>query len=56
MRRDDAIRLRPMLVHAYSDINLDILWQTVQDDRPMLVADLARAMPGEANSLSDQIQ
>lgn len=28
--------MRHRLVHAYFDINLDILWQTVQDDLPPL--------------------
>jgi uncharacterized protein with HEPN domain len=37
MHRDDAVRLRHSLVHAYFDINLDILWRTVQDDLPALL-------------------
>jgi len=39
MRKDDVI-----LVHAYFDINLDILWRTVQDDLPPLVAELERLL------------
>jgi uncharacterized protein with HEPN domain len=35
---DDIIGMRHRLVHAYFDINLDILWRTVQDDLPALVA------------------
>lgn len=35
---DDIIGMRHKLVHAYFDINLDILWRTVQDDLPALVA------------------
>ncbi len=30
----DMIAMRHRLVHAYFDINLDILWQTVQQDLP----------------------
>ncbi len=35
---DDIIGMRHRLVHAYFDINLDILWQTVQEDIPALIA------------------
>jgi len=44
---DDIIGMRHRLVHAYFDINLDILWRTVQDDLPPLIAELERATPGE---------
>lgn len=31
--------MRNRLVHAYFDINLEILWKTVQDDlQPLIVA------------------
>jgi uncharacterized protein with HEPN domain len=45
---DDIIGMRHRLVHAYFDINLDILWRTVQDDLPPLIAELECATPGEA--------
>ena len=45
---DDIIGMRHRLVHAYFDINLDILWRTVQDDLPPLIAELERVTPGEA--------
>jgi uncharacterized protein with HEPN domain len=35
---DDIIGMRHRLVHAYFDINLDILWQTVTSDLPELIA------------------
>ncbi|MBN1665271.1 MAG: DUF86 domain-containing protein [Deltaproteobacteria bacterium] len=38
---DDIIGMRHRLVHAYFDINLDILWKTVQVDLPPLVEILA---------------
>jgi uncharacterized protein with HEPN domain len=44
---DDIIRMRHRLVHAYFDINLDILWRTVQDDLPPLIAEMERATHGE---------
>ena len=34
---DDIIRMRHRLVHAYYEIDLDVLWRTVQDDLPELV-------------------
>jgi uncharacterized protein with HEPN domain len=34
MQRDDVIRLHHWLVHTPFDINLDILWQPVQQDLP----------------------
>lgn len=33
---DDIVAMRHRLVHAYFDINLDILWNTVQKDLPVL--------------------
>jgi len=44
---DDIIGMRHRLVHAYFDINLDILWRTVQDDLPPLVIELEHATRGE---------
>lgn len=37
---EDIVGMRHRLVHAYFDINLDILWGTVQDDLPPLVSAL----------------
>lgn len=34
---DDIIGMRHRLVHAYFDVNLDILWRTVQHDLPQLL-------------------
>ena len=44
---EDIIGMRHRLVHAYFDINLDILWQTLQNDLPPLVVELERALPEE---------
>lgn len=41
---EDIIGMRHRLVHAYFDINLDILWQTVQADLPPLVQALRNAL------------
>ncbi|MCX8156716.1 MAG: DUF86 domain-containing protein [Verrucomicrobiae bacterium] len=40
----DIIGMRHRLVHAYFDINLDVLWQTVQQDLPPLIQALRRAL------------
>ena len=36
-----AARMRDRLVHHYFDINLDILWQTITEDLPQLLAILS---------------
>jgi len=38
----DIIGMRNRLIHAYFDINLDILWKTVVEDLPPLVAELEK--------------
>ena len=38
---EDIIGMRPRLVHAYFDINLNILWRTVQEDLPNLIDKLS---------------
>jgi len=42
----DIIGMRNRLVHAYFDINLDILWQTVQEDLPSLISTLTAVLEG----------
>jgi uncharacterized protein with HEPN domain len=34
----DIVGMRHRLIHAYFDINLDILWNTVQQDLPALIS------------------
>jgi uncharacterized protein with HEPN domain len=36
----DVIGMRNRLIHAYADINLDILWDTVKRAIPPLIAEL----------------
>lgn len=38
------IGLRNRLIHGYFDVNLDIVWNTITEDLPPLVADLERIM------------
>jgi uncharacterized protein with HEPN domain len=41
--------MRDRLIHAYFDVNLDLLWNTVNDDLPPLIADLEAIL---ANDIS----
>ncbi|MXW23624.1 MAG: DUF86 domain-containing protein [Chloroflexi bacterium] len=43
----EIVAMRNRLVHAYFDINLDIVWQTVQQDLPKLIGQLEGARPPE---------
>lgn len=36
----DVIGMRNRLIHAYADVNLDILWDTVKRALPPLIAEL----------------
>ena len=38
---------RNRLVHAYFDLNLDLLWGTVAEDLPQLIVALENALAGE---------
>jgi uncharacterized protein with HEPN domain len=44
---DKIITMRHRLVHAYFDINLDILWKTVQEGLPSLAQILSAALGEE---------
>jgi uncharacterized protein with HEPN domain len=45
----DIIGMRNRLIHAYFDIDLDRVWDTVSDDLPPLVATLERIGLTEAS-------
>lgn len=45
----EIIGMRNRLIHAYFDINLDIVWRTITEELPPLVAELEKALSsGEA--------
>ena len=44
---EQIVGMRNRLVHAYFDINLDIVWKTIQGDLPELIILLERAIPPE---------
>lgn len=37
--------MRNRLIHAYFDINLDVVWSTVRQDLPGLIVQLERSIP-----------
>ena len=43
----DIIAMRNRLIHAYFDVNLDILWETVSEDLPALIAALEKMVEGQ---------
>jgi len=43
----NIIGMRNRLIHAYFDINLDILWKTMIEDLPPLIADLEKIVEVE---------
>jgi len=47
------VGMRNRLVHAYFDINLDIVWKTVQGDLPELISLLERAIPSERSPMAE---
>ncbi len=40
------IGMRNRLIHAYFDVDLDRVWDTITDDLPPLIAALERLVPG----------
>ena len=45
----DIIGMRNRLIHAYYDVNLDILWRTIQDDLPLLAQQLQQILAQKKN-------
>ena len=46
----ETVAMRNRLVHDYYRINLNIVWQTVQEDLPPLIAQLERIVPPESEA------
>lgn len=40
----EIIGMRHRLVHGYFDINLNIVWRTIQDDLPPLILEIQRVL------------
>jgi uncharacterized protein with HEPN domain len=43
----NIIGMRNRLIHAYFDINLDVLWKTIVEDLPPLIAELEKVLEGK---------
>lgn len=41
---DDVISMRHRLIHGYYDVDPDIVWDTVQEDLPPLIAVITKAL------------
>lgn len=46
----NIIGMRNRLIHAYFDINLDVLWNTIIQDLPPLLIELEKVIEQEAQS------
>ena len=44
----EIVGMRNRLVHAYFDVDIGLVWQTVQEDLPPLIAQLERIVPPES--------
>jgi len=44
---NDVTSMRNRLIHGYFDINLDIVWETIQTDLPELIESLENILPKE---------
>jgi uncharacterized protein with HEPN domain len=44
---NDVAGMRNRLIHGYFDINLDIVWETIQTDLPELIESLEKVLPPE---------
>ncbi len=41
------IGMRNRLIHAYFEINLDVLWKTITEDIPPLISELEKIAPSD---------
>lgn len=46
----DMIDLRNRLIHAYFDLNPDVIWKTVQQDLPKLLAEVKTILADETSA------
>ena len=46
----EIIGMRNRLVHVYFDLDIGLVWQTVQEDLPPLIAQLEHIVPPESTS------
>ena len=46
---DDIVGMRNRVVHAYFDIDLKLVWDTITDDLPPLIVQLDKILATESN-------
>ena len=51
----DIVGMRNRLIHAYFDIDLDRVWDTVTDDIPPLIAELERVLASIEGDISSEV-
>ena len=44
----EIVGMRNRLVHAYFNVDIGLVWQTVQEDLPPLIAQLERIVPPDS--------
>ena len=42
--RRQVVGMRNRLVHGYNSVDLDVLWDTIEDDLPSLIAQLEQIL------------
>ena len=45
----DIVGMRNRLVHAYFEVDIELVWQTVQEDLPLLITQLERIVPQDSD-------
>ena len=43
----DIVSMRNHLIHGYFNIDLDVVWSTVNEDLPFLIRSLGKIIPSE---------
>lgn len=51
---DDMVGMRNRLIHAYFDVNLDIVWRTVEEELPALIDELEPIIKAEGMDLDQK--
>ena len=45
----DVINTRNRIIHGYDTVNYDIVWKIINDELPVLIVALERALPGHVS-------
>ena len=48
----EIVGMRNRLIHGHDQVDLDILWDTIEYDLPPLIAELERILGSESPSIS----